>query len=116
MLSFLLQFLFTTLAFAAPLADETVSANWNTATNYGAGGGVVGFIVLVLDIIVWSESFILVMFAVTDTRTVEVLKSNRPPMDKLRWCVLVFIFPFIGVLIYWLFSNRKAHNTYEPIS
>ena len=59
---------------------------------------------------------ILVILAVTDTRTVEVLKSNRPPMDKLLWCVLVFIFPFIGVLIYWLFSNRKAHNTYEPIS
>lgn len=45
-----------------------------------------------------------------------MLKSNRPPMDKLLWAVLVFIFPIIGVVIYWLFSNRKAHNTYEPIA
>ena len=48
-------------------------------------------------------------------RTVEVLKSNRPPMEKLIWCLVVFLFPIVGMIIYFIFSNRKAHNTYEPL-
>lgn len=40
------------------LASTTFAAPMQTLTNgagqYGAGGGIVGFIVLVLDIIVWS--------------------------------------------------------------
>lgn len=51
----------------------------------------------------------------TDSPAVEVLKSNRPPVNKLLWCLLVFIFPIVGVILYYLLSNRKAHNTYEPI-
>lgn len=50
-----LQLLLSSVAFAAPLADEAFAAQWNTASSYGAGGGVVGFIVLILDIIVWGE-------------------------------------------------------------
>lgn len=41
---------------------------------------------------------------------VEVIKSNRPPSHKLLWSLLVFIFPVAGLIIYWLFSNRAAHN------
>jgi len=51
---------------------------------------------------------------------VEVLKSNRPPSHKLLWCVLVFIFPVVGVILYWLFSDRAKWNAgaggYEPIA
>jgi hypothetical protein len=43
-------------------------------------------------------------------RTVEVIKSSRPPSHKLLWSLLVFIFPIGGLIIYWLFSNRAAHN------
>lgn len=43
-------------------------------------------------------------------RTVEVLKSNREVLPKVAWCVLVFVFPIGGLVIYWLFSNRAAHN------
>jgi hypothetical protein len=49
---------------------------------------------------------------------VEVLKSDRPPLHKLAWCLVVFLFPIIGMVIYWLFSNRAAHNssgTYEAL-
>lgn len=67
---------------------------------------------------------------------VEVLQSNRPVSHKVLWCVLVFIckvttpkddsgpvadafaVPIIGIIIYWLFSNREAHKPnagYEPI-
>jgi len=88
------------------VAEEMVGIeghNHGNAWQYGAGGGVVGFIVLILDIIVW----------------IEVLKSNRPPLSKVLWCVGVFIFPIIGLVVYWLFSNRAAHNSesgYESIA
>lgn len=51
-------------------------------------------------------------------RTVEVLKSNRPPLHKLLWCLVVFLFPIVGMVVYWLFSNRAEHNSggsYEPL-
>jgi hypothetical protein len=50
---------------------------------------------------------------------VEVLKSNRPPSHKLLWCLIVFLFPILGLVVYWLFSNRESHNSgsgsYEAI-
>lgn len=42
---------------------------------------------------------------------VEVIKSSRPPSHKLLWSLLVFIFPIGGLILYWLFSNRAAHNS-----
>jgi len=50
--------------------------------------------------------------------TVEVLQSNRPVLSKVLWCLLVFLFPIGGMIIYWLFSNRAAHKRggYEPIA
>ncbi|QSZ28815.1 hypothetical protein DSL72_003320 [Monilinia vaccinii-corymbosi] len=98
-LSLLLQFFFFALAFAQPVEI----AEHGNAWRYGTGGGVVGFIVLILDIIVF----------------IEVLKSNRPPSHKLLWCLVVFLFPILGLVIYWLFSNRQEHNSgsgsYEAI-
>ncbi|CAD6446525.1 34b6a205-fad3-48a6-926b-be6a0e883212 [Sclerotinia trifoliorum] len=98
-LAFLLQFFFFALTFAAPVEI----AGHGNAWKYGSGGGVIGFIVLILDIIVF----------------IEVLKSNRPPSHKLLWCLVVFLFPILGLIIYWLFSNRQAHNSgsgsYEAI-
>ncbi|KAI0472458.1 hypothetical protein F4859DRAFT_484269 [Xylaria cf. heliscus] len=96
----LLQLCLAAWAFAAPLADETVTTTTTSPWHYGAGGGIVGFIVLVLDLIVF----------------IEVLKSNRSTSDKLLWCLVVFLFPIVGMVVYFLFSNRKAHNTYEPLS
>lgn len=103
-----------------------------------------GFVVLILDILVWSMwspllppfqiltppcnpiPFIIscegksgggiycfVLFCIdinVREKTVEVLKSNRPPSHKLLWCVVVFIFPIVGLVVYWLFSNRAAHG------
>jgi hypothetical protein len=50
----LLQLCIAALAFAAPIANEDMHVLSN-AGGYGAGGGLVGFIVLVLDILVWSK-------------------------------------------------------------
>lgn len=50
----LLQLCLASWAFAAPIADETVKTTGATPWQYGAGGGIVGFIVLVMDLIVFS--------------------------------------------------------------
>lgn len=135
-LAMLLQFLMFSLVTAAPITTESHGNSWQ----YGAGGGVVGFIVLILDIIVFSK-FRALQFSSSsklfspplgscptiaractrpraNTHLVEVLKSNRPVSHKLLWCVLVFLFPIVGIVVYWLFSNREAHNSgggYETI-
>lgn len=43
-------------------------------------------------------------------RPVEVLKSSRPPIQKLVWCLVVFLFPIIGMIVYYLFSDRSAYD------
>ncbi|KZL83818.1 hypothetical protein CI238_09904 [Colletotrichum incanum] len=102
--NFLLQLCFALLAVAAPVSDPAVEAAAHGNTwQYGTGGGILGFIVLVLDIIVF----------------IEVLKSDRPVSHKVLWCLVVFLFPIVGMAVYWLFSNRAAHNSrsgYEPVA
>ncbi|KAK1702475.1 hypothetical protein BDP67DRAFT_496943 [Colletotrichum lupini] len=132
---FLLQLCFALLAVAAPASDPAVgtAAHGNT-WQYGTGGGILGFIVLVLDIIVFRESppkqrprrpntplfaYSYVVFANSSVRLVEVLKSDRPVSHKVLWCLVVFLFPIVGMVIYWLFSNRAAHNSrsgYEAVA
>jgi hypothetical protein len=155
-LGLLVQFLMMGFAMAEEVVG--IEGHHGNAWQFGAGGGVVGFIVLILDIIVWSMfspltspclllrrptyhplSYLFRYSESTEIRSswgrmfygcdwgergwpvipVEVLKSNRPPLHKLLWCVVVFIFPIIGLVIYWLFSNRAAHNSgsgYESIA
>lgn len=48
----ILQTLFPLLALGAPLGNELHAMD--NAANFGTGGGIIGFIVLVLDILVWS--------------------------------------------------------------
>jgi len=99
LLTTLLHLALATLAMAAP----TMTIQKENAWQYGAGGGVIGFIVFILDVIV----------------IVEVLKSDRPVAHKVAWSLLVFLFPIVGIVIYWLFSNREAHNKrggYEAIA
>ncbi|KAF9880264.1 hypothetical protein CkaCkLH20_02218 [Colletotrichum karsti] len=100
--SLFFQLCFALLAAAAPV-DSNLSATAQNSWQYGTGGGIIGFIVLVLDIIVF----------------IEVLKSDRPVSHKVLWCLVVFLFPIIGMIVYWLFSNRAAHNSrsgYEPVA
>jgi hypothetical protein len=96
LLTLLLQFAFFSLSAAAPVTTQ------DNAVGYGTGGGVIGFVVLVLDIIAFME----------------VLKSNRPVPNKVLWCLLIFLFPVFGVIIYYFFSSRAEHNSsggYEAI-
>ena len=52
-LSLLLQLWLAALALAAPIADETFSTT-SSSVGYGTGGGIVGLIILVLDVLVFS--------------------------------------------------------------
>lgn len=38
-------------------------------------------------------------------------------MNKVIWCLVVFLFPVVGMIIYYLFSDRASHNAggYEAI-
>ncbi|KAL2106017.1 hypothetical protein VUR80DRAFT_7417 [Thermomyces stellatus] len=102
--SLLAQLWLALFAAAAPVTDDMVSTtSRDNAWEYGTSGGIIGVIVLILDLIV----------------IVEVLQSTRSPMSKLIWCLVVFLFPIVGMVIYWLFSNRTAHKRgagYEPVS
>lgn len=53
---FLAQLFLAALALAAPIADGSVSATaGGNAWQYGTGGGILGLIVLILDIIVFGS-------------------------------------------------------------
>ena len=98
MLNFILS-VFLQLSLFLVVEAAPISAQGAKPWQAGTGGGIVGFVVLVLDIIAW----------------IEIFKSNRPVTNKVIWSLVVFLFPIGGMIIYYLFSNRQAHNTYEPI-
>ena len=117
MFNLFLQLCLAALCSAAPITAQ------DATTQYGAGAGVIGFIVLVLDILVWSKSCsfpesLQPCREMLTSHLVEVLKSSRPVSHKLLWSVLVFIFPIGGIVIYWLLSDRQKWNNgngYEAI-
>ncbi|TLS28137.1 hypothetical protein PpBr36_01988 [Pyricularia pennisetigena] len=100
---FIAQLWLALLTHAAPIAEETLTATGHgNAWQYGTGGGILGLIVLILDVIAF----------------IEILGSNREPSGKLLWCLVVFLFPIVGMVIYYLFSNRASHGSsgYEPVA
>lgn len=58
---------------AAPLETQ----GHGNVVRYGTGGGVVGFLVLLVDVYIFLELF----------------NSSRPVERKLLWAALVFFFP-----------------------
>lgn len=54
------------------------------------GGGLIGLIILILDIIA----------------IVEVLQSSRGVAEKLLWILLILLLPLVGVLIYFLIGRK----------
>jgi len=55
------------------------------------GGGILGFIVLVLDI--WA--------------IIVILGSTASPIAKLLWCLLIIVFPLVGLII-WLIAGPRT--------
>ena len=121
----LAQFWLAFLAVAAPVGDEIAASSKDNAWEYGTSGGIIGIIVLILDIIVFGTSRPSTLKPASPTpanpssRLVEVLQSIWSTMSKLIWCLVVFLFPVIGMVVYWLFSNRVGHKRgagYEALS
>ncbi|CAB4400893.1 hypothetical protein RhiirA5_507299 [Rhizophagus irregularis] len=58
-------------------------------------GGILGFIILILDLIAIFEIF----------------QSDREPLWKFIWVVFILVFPVFGCLIYYFCSNRDKHKS-----
>lgn len=54
------------------------------------GGGLIGLIVLILDVIA----------------IVEILQSGREVFAKLLWILIILILPLLGVLLYFLLGRK----------
>lgn len=54
------------------------------------GFGFCGLIILILDIIA----------------LVEIFGSNRDTTSKVLWCLLIFFFPVLGIIIYYLVGRK----------
>lgn len=54
-------------------------------------GGLIGLIILVLDIIA----------------IVDVLKSSKDAANKALWIALVIILPVLGMVLYFLLGKKK---------
>ncbi|KAF9328176.1 hypothetical protein BG006_008603 [Podila minutissima] len=64
-------------------------------------GGFLGLVVLILDLIAIFE----------------VINSNRSVTAKFLWSLLIFLFPILGLVLYFLFGGREEHNSgYEVIA
>lgn len=51
--------------------------------------GIIGLIILVLDILA----------------IVEIFKSGKSIMEKLLWSIFIIVAPVLGLIIYWLFGR-----------
>ena len=54
------------------------------------GLGCCGFIILILNIIA----------------LVEIFGSHRDTGSKVLWCLLIFFFPILGIILYYLFGRE----------
>ncbi|PIQ82773.1 MAG: hypothetical protein COV76_02050 [Candidatus Omnitrophica bacterium CG11_big_fil_rev_8_21_14_0_20_64_10] len=54
-------------------------------------GGLVGLLVLVLDVIA----------------IVDVIKSVAPSNQKVLWVILILVLPVIGMVLYFLIGRKK---------
>lgn len=108
----------------ATIAAAPVEATGHgNVVRYGTGGGILGFLVLLVDVYIFLELF----------------NSSRPIERKLLWAALVFFFPgmstltsnvgrespsrhtltcstVIGFIAYFLLADRARYNEYSAIS
>ncbi|CAF1253021.1 unnamed protein product [Rotaria sp. Silwood1] len=55
-------------------------------------GGIIGLIVLILDIIA----------------AIEILRSGKPMVEKLLWILFIVFCPIIGLIVYLLCGRARA--------
>ncbi|KAF9081110.1 hypothetical protein BGX23_001295 [Mortierella sp. AD031] len=69
---------------------ETAAAVAAAHPNALYSGSLLSLIVLILDLIA----------------VVQVLNSERTVLSKLLWCLLIFLCPIVGIILYYLFAER----------
>ncbi|KAF9904541.1 hypothetical protein EC991_002601 [Linnemannia zychae] len=69
----------------APAVLTTVAQVAASHPNALYSGSLLSLIVLILDLIA----------------IVQLLNSERTVMNKLLWCLLIFLFPIVGVVLYY---------------
>nr|WP_099018754.1 PLDc N-terminal domain-containing protein [Marinicella litoralis] len=57
---------------------------------YGWGGGIIGLIILILDIIA----------------IIEVVNSSRPVEQKLLWVLIILLLPLLGLILYYVIGKK----------
>jgi len=63
----------------------------------GGVGGLIGFLILCCDIYV----------------ILRVVQSNRSPLAKIIWIIVILLFPIAGIVVYFIFAGDHQH--YETI-
>ncbi|KAG0209435.1 hypothetical protein BGX28_010318 [Mortierella sp. GBA30] len=59
----------------------------------------------------YSGSLLSLIILILDLMAVvQVLNSDRPILSKLLWCLLIFLCPIIGIVLYYLFAHRERHR------
>jgi len=77
------------------LADAPIGVYW------GSGAGILGFIILILDIIA----------------IVEVLGGHAGMLSKLCWILFILFFPIIGLIFYCILGRSAIvhHHGYSHV-
>lgn len=57
---------------------------------FGVGGGLIGLIIFILDIIA----------------IIEVVQSGRPAEEKILWVLIILLLPLIGLILYYVIGKK----------
>ncbi|KAF9157103.1 hypothetical protein DFQ27_008016 [Actinomortierella ambigua] len=57
-------------------------------------GSLLSLVILILDLIC----------------IVEILQSSRPATNKLLWCLVIFLMPVVGIILYFLLADRERRR------
>ncbi|HBR15567.1 MAG TPA: hypothetical protein DD723_08540 [Candidatus Omnitrophica bacterium] len=52
--------------------------------------------------------FGLILFILDIIAAVDCAKSNMETRKKILWMILIFVFPFLGLLLYYLLAKKQS--------
>lgn len=58
--------------------------------------------------IAMSALIALVILVLDIVAIVDIIKSSVPTGKKVLWTILVLVFPFLGMILYFLLGKKKA--------
>jgi Phospholipase_D-nuclease N-terminal len=76
------------------------------AAEYSAGFSIFGIAALLLAVLLGLGAMIFWIWML-----VACLTSNRPPLEKLLWFVVIFFFHLLGALLYFLVGRSTPYQS-----